>query len=215
MTDKEILGHVDHTLLKPAATWAQIEQLCREAVEYQTASVCIPPAYLARTRAAFPALRLCTVVGFPLGYNTTAAKAAETRDAVEQGANEIDMVINRGWVKDGLYDAVTDEIRAVRAAADGRLLKVIVETCDLTDSELARVCKCVNAAGADYIKTSTGFGAAGATPEAVRIMAAEIAPGVKIKAAGGIRTREDMEMYLSLGCDRLGTSSAVQLLRQG
>ncbi len=213
MTNLEILSHVDHTLLKTTATAEQIKTLCLEAVENNTASVCIPPSYLAAARAAFPNLCLCTVIGFPLGYNTTASKVFETQDAVALGADEIDMVINRGWVKDGLYDEVTAEIAAVKKAAECKLVKVIVEICDLTDEELVRVCGCVTDAGVDYIKTSTGFGAHGATPHAVEIMAANIGPDVKIKAAGGIRTREDMEQYLALGCDRLGTSAAVQLLK--
>ncbi len=214
MTNQEILCHIDHTLLKPTATWAQIEELCRQAIEYKTASVCIPPCYIAQARAAFPQLCLCTVIGFPLGYNTTACKVFEAKEAVEQGADEIDMVINRGWVKEGNYRMVTEEIAAVRAAAKGKILKVIVETCDLTEEELKELCRCVSKAGADFIKTSTGFGAAGATYEAVKIMAENVAPGVRIKAAGGIRTREEMETYLALGCDRLGTSAATRLMEQ-
>lgn len=214
MTNQEILCHIDHTLLKPTATWAQIEELCRQAIEYKTASVCIPPCYIAQARAAFPQLCLCTVIGFPLGYNTTACKVFEAKEAVEQGADEIDMVINRGWVKEGNYRMVTEEIAAVRAAAKGKILKVIVETCDLTEEELKELCRCVSEAGADFIKTSTGFGAAGATYEAVKIMAENVAPGVRIKAAGGIRTREEMETYLALGCDRLGTSAATRLMEQ-
>lgn len=212
MTKEEIFARVDHTQLKATATWADIEALCAEAVRYHTASVCIPPAYLRRARQAFPALTLCTVIGFPLGYNTTSAKVFETRDAVAQGADEIDMVVNLGDVKNGDFDAVRAEIEAVRAAADGKLLKVIVETCYLTEEEKLRLCDCVTQAKADYIKTSTGFGTAGAQLEDIALFRRRVGADVKIKAAGGIRTREAMEAFCAAGCDRIGCSAAVKAL---
>lgn len=212
MDRSEILSHVDHTLLKATATWAEIKNLCREAAEYHTASVCIPAAYLERARKEFPRLTLCTVIGFPLGYSTTEAKCFEASDAVAKGADEIDMVVNLGWVKDGLFDEVTREIAAVKAAADGRILKVIVETCYLTREEKISLCRCVTDGGADYIKTSTGFGTAGAAMEDVLLFRENIGPGVKIKAAGGIRTEADLVSFLEAGCERIGTSSAVKVL---
>lgn len=214
MTREEIFARVDHTALKPTATWADIYKLCEEAVAYGTASVCIPPVYLRRARQAFPKLNLCTVIGFPLGYNTTAAKVFETQDAVAQGADEIDMVINLGDVKNGDFGAVRAEIEAVRAAAGGKLLKVIVETCYLTEEEKVRVCECVTQAKADYIKTSTGFGTAGAQLEDIALFRRHIGPEVKIKAAGGIRTRAAMEAFCAAGCDRIGCSAAVQALTE-
>ena len=208
-----IFSHVDHTLLKPTATLSQIYALCEEAVENKTASVCIPPRFLKPAKERFgDTLTLCTVIGFPLGYQTTAVKVAETADAVENGADEIDMVIALGDVKDGRFDAVTAEIRAVKEACNGKLLKVIIETCYLTDDEKIELCRCVSDAGADYIKTSTGFGTGGATLEDIALFKAHIAEGVKIKAAGGIRTKEDMIAYLEAGCDRIGTSGAVTAL---
>ncbi len=213
MTNQELYAAVDHTLLKPVATWAQIQTLCEEAVRYRCASVCIPPVWVEPAAKAYgDKLTVCTVIGFPLGYNTTACKVFETRDAVQNGAKEIDMVVQQGWIKEGRYNDVTAEIKAVRAACGGALLKVIVETCNLSETELIAVCKCVTDAGAEYIKTSTGFGAQGATFEGVATMAANIGPGVKIKAAGGIRTRDDMERFIALRCSRLGTSSAVTIL---
>ena len=214
MTKEEIFARVDHTALKATVTWAEIYTLCEEAVAYGTASVCIPPAYLSRARQAFPPLNLCTVIGFPLGYNTTAAKVFETQDAVAQGANEIDMVINLGDVKNGDFGAVRAEIEAVRAAAGGKLLKVIVETCYLTEEEKVRVCECVTQAKADYIKTSTGFGSAGAQPADIELFRQHIGPEVKIKAAGGIRTRAAMEAFCAAGCDRIGCSAAVKALTE-
>lgn len=212
MEKREILARVDHTALKPTATWKDIQILCEEAVEYGTASVCIPPSYLKRARAAFPQLNLCTVIGFPLGYNTTACKVFETQDAVAYGANEIDMVINLGDVKNGDFAAVTAEIGAVREAAQGCLLKVIVETCYLTKEEKIRLCECVTDAKADYIKTSTGFGSAGAQLEDIELFREHIGGGVKIKAAGGIRTQEAMEAFCKAGCSRIGCSAAVKAL---
>ena len=211
----EILRHVDHTLLSQTATWEEIRKLCDEAIEYQTASVCIPPSYVQRAKEYVGSrMAVCTVIGFPNGYHTTAVKAAETADAVKNGADEVDMVINLGWVKDGLYDLAEEEIRAVKKAADGRILKVIIETCFLTEEEKIRLCGTVTRAGADYIKTSTGFGGAGATFDDIRLFAEHVGRGVKIKAAGGISTLEDAERFLELGADRLGTSRIVKLAKQ-
>ena len=215
MRVEEILRHVDHTLLSQTATLEEIRKLCDEAIEYQTASVCIPPSYVQRAKEYVGSrMAVCTVIGFPNGYHTTAVKAAETADAVKNGADEIDMVINLGWVKDGLYDLAEEEIRAVKKAADGRILKVIIETCFLTEEEKIRLCGTVTRAGADYIKTSTGFGGAGATFDDIRLFAEHVGSGVKIKAAGGISTLEDAERFLELGADRLGTSRIVKLAKQ-
>lgn len=215
MRVEEILRHVDHTLLSQTATWEEIRKLCDEAIEYQTASVCIPPSYVQRAKEYVGSrMAVCTVIGFPNGYHTTAVKAAETADAVKNGADEVDMVINLGWVKDGLYDLAEEEIRAVKKAADGRILKVIIETCFLTEEEKIRLCGTVTRAGADYIKTSTGFGGAGATFDDIRLFAEHVGSGVKIKAAGGISTLEDAEKFLELGADRLGTSRIVKLAKQ-
>ena len=197
MKIEEILGYVDHTLLSQTATWEEIRGLCDEAVKYQTASVCIPPSYVRRAKEYVgDKMAVCTVVGFPNGYNTAEMKAAEAADAVKNGADEVDMVINLGWVKDGLYDLAEEEIRAVKKAADGRILKVIIETCFLTEEEKIRLCGTVTRAGADYIKTSTGFGGAGATFDDIRLFAEHVGSGVKIKAAGGISTLEDAERFL-------------------
>ena len=215
MDCQEILSHIDHTLLKPTATWADIQALCQEAVTCRTATVCIPASYLEQARAAFPGLALCTVIGFPLGYTTAQAKCAEAADAVIKGADEVDMVVNLGWVKDGLFDQVTREIAAVKAACGGRPLKVIVETCYLTREEKIALCGCVTRGGADYIKTSTGFGTAGATLEDVELFREHIGPGVSIKAAGGVKTEADLVAFLEAGCSRIGTSSAVKLLTGG
>ncbi len=215
MDRQEILSHIDHTLLKPTATWADIQALCQEAVTCRTATVCIPASCLEQARAAFPGLALCTVIGFPLGYTTTQAKCAEAADAVIKGADEVDMVVNLGWVKDGLFDQVTREIAAVKAACGGRPLKVIVETCYLTREEKIALCGCVTRGGADYIKTSTGFGTAGATLEDVELFREHIGPGVSIKAAGGVKTEADLVAFLEAGCSRIGTSSAVKLLTGG
>lgn len=212
MDRSQILSHIDHTLLKATATWAEIQALCREATDHHTASVCIPAAFLERARNEFPSLNLCTVIGFPLGYSTTQTKCFEAADAVAKGADEIDMVVNLGWVKDGLFEDVTREIAAVKAAVGGRILKVIVETCYLTREEKIALCRCVTDGGADYIKTSTGFGTAGAAMEDVLLFRDFLGLGVKIKAAGGIRTEEDLAAFLEAGCDRIGTSSAVRVL---
>ena len=216
MTREEILSHVDHTLLKPEATWPQIQTICDEAIANHTASVCINTCYV-KQAVEYMAGRIpvCCVVGFPLGAMDTASKAFEAKTAIENGAAEVDMVINIGWVKDGLYDRVLDEIRAVKAHCQGRLLKVIIETCLLTDEEKIKLCEVVSNSHADYIKTSTGFSTGGATFHDVELFAKHVKPGVKIKAAGGISTVEDIEKFLDLGADRLGTSRAVKLLTSG
>ncbi|MCL2841927.1 MAG: deoxyribose-phosphate aldolase [Oscillospiraceae bacterium] len=213
MDNKTIFSHVDHTLLAPTATWSQIQTLCDEAITYGVASVCIPPSYVNRTANQHgDNLTVCTVVGFPLGYAKTEAKVRETELAIHEGAKEIDMVVNQGDVKNGDFSLVTAEITALKQACGDNILKVIIETCNLTDDEKIKLCHCITEGGADYIKTSTGFGSAGATPEDIALFKAHIGPKVKIKAAGGIRTREDMVRYIEQGCDRLGTSSAVKIL---
>lgn len=212
MTNKEMLTYVDHTLLKPTATWKQIKTLCEEAMKYHTASVCIPCSFISRAHEAFPELNLCTVVGFPLGYSTTASKLFETREALHNGASEIDMVVNLGDVKEGNFDKVTEEIRELKKACGDKILKVIIETCYLTEEEKIELCHCVTDGGADFIKTSTGFGSAGATFDDIKLFKEHIGPGVKIKAAGGIRTYEDIVTYIELGCDRLGCSAAIKVL---
>lgn len=213
MNDQEILNHVDHTLLKATASWEEIQKLCTEAVNGHMASVCIPPGYVRRAAEAYgDQLNICTVIGFPLGYNTTAVKVYEVQQAIRDGAGEVDMVVNLGDVKNGEFDRVTEEIAALKKAAGDKILKVIVETCYLTDDEKIRLCRCVTDGGADYIKTSTGFGTAGASVEDIRLFKKYIGPHVKMKASGGIRTREDMEMFLEEGCERIGTSSAMKVL---
>jgi len=208
---QSILSKVDHTLLTQTAVWAEIRAVCDDGLRYGTASVCIPPAYV-KQAAAYLAGRLpvCTVIGFPNGYSTTAVKCFEAADAVSNGASEIDMVINLGWVKDGLWDQVRAEIRAVKDACGDRLLKVIIETCFLTDEEKIRLCSLVGEAGADYIKTSTGFGGGGATLHDVELFRAHVPDGLKIKAAGGISGPEDAEAFLNAGAQRLGTSRVVK-----
>lgn len=208
---KDILSRCDHTLLSQTATWDEIKALCDDGMKYGCASVCIPASYVARA-AEYAAGRLpiCTVIGFPNGYSTTKAKCFEAADAVENGADEIDMVINLGWAKDGNWDGVLEEIRAVKAACGGKLLKVIVETCFLTEAEKIKLCEIVTASGAEYIKTSTGFGGGGATREDVALFRAHVGPGVKIKAAGGIADLKDAEDFINLGADRLGTSRVVK-----
>lgn len=214
MTNQEMLSHIDHTQLKAFATWEDIKVLCDEAVLYKTASVCIPSCYVKRVKDFYKdALNICTVVGFPLGYANTEAKVAETKKAILDGANEIDMVINISDVKNGMYDAVEEEIKTLKEACQDKILKVIIETCYLTRDEKIAMCKAVTNAGADYIKTSTGFGTGGATMEDVLLMKANIGPDVKIKAAGGVSTIEDLEKFLNAGCDRIGTSKAVALFK--
>lgn len=211
MENKDILSHIDHTLLKAVSDREGILKLCSEAVKYKTASVCIPPSYVKLAKDSFPSLNVCTVIGFPLGYSTKETKVFETADAVKNGADEVDMVINLGDVKNGDFDKVTDEISAVKKAAEGRVLKVIIETCYLEEDEKIKLCKCVADAGANYIKTSTGFGSDGAKKEDILLFKKYIGDGIKIKAAGGIRTREAMEEFIELGCDRIGASSTSVL----
>lgn len=214
MNATDILRHIDHTQLKATASWDDIQKLCEEAIQYGTASVCIPPCYVKRVRERFGRKPvICTVIGFPLGYATTGTKLAETREALENGADEFDMVINLSDVKNGMFDRVEEEIRALKEAVGEHILKVIVETCALTEEEKIRLCGCVTRAGADYIKTSTGFGAKGAELSDILLFRSHIGEGVKIKAAGGIRSVEDMEAFLEAGADRLGTSSGIAVLR--
>lgn len=214
MTVKEMLNHVDHTQLKAFATWEDIVKLCEEAITYHTASVCVPPAYIKRIHDTYgDKVNICTVVGFPLGYSVTEAKIAEVEKALADGCNEIDMVVNISDVKNGLFDKVEEEIRQLKAVCESHILKVIIETCYLTEEEKIAMCKAVTAAGADYIKTSTGFGTDGATKADVELFKAHIGPNVKIKAAGGVSTLEDLKMFLELGCDRIGTSRAVGLCK--
>ena len=214
MDKKEILKHIDHTLLKAVATWEDIKVLCDEAIEYGTASVCVPACYISRIHEAYgDKINICTVVGFPLGYSVTEAKVLETRKAIEDGANEIDMVINISDVKNGDLEKVTKEIATLKEACGDKILKVIIETCYLTEEEKIAMCKAVTEAGADYIKTSTGFGTAGATIEDIRLFKKHIGPNVKMKAAGGVKTIADLEMFINEGCDRIGTSSAVNMLK--
>lgn len=214
MDRKEILRRVDHTQLKAYATWEDIVRLCDEAVANGTASVCVPPAYVRRIHDTYgDRINICTVVGFPLGYSVTEAKITETGQAIADGAHEIDMVINISDVKNGMYDKVEQEIRALKEVCGDHILKVIIETCYLTEEEKIAMCRAVTNAGADYIKTSTGFGTGGATIEDVRLFKQHIGEGVKIKAAGGISTIEDLEAFAAEGCDRIGTSRAVGLLQ--
>ncbi len=215
MEVNEILRHVDHTLLLQPSTWEEIRQICDDAVKYQTASVCIPPSYVRQASEYLNGkMAVCTVIGFPNGYMTTKAKEFETKDAILNGAAEIDMVINIGWLKDRKYDLIEAEIRTLKAACGEKILKVIIETCLLTKEEKVTMCKIVTKAGADYIKTSTGFSTRGATFEDVELFAANVGEGVKIKAAGGISSMEDAERFLSLGADRLGTSRIIKIVKQ-
>lgn len=211
---KDILSKCDHTLLAQTATWDEICAICDDGMKYGCASVCIPASYV-KQAAEYVAgkLPICTVIGFPNGYSTTAVKVFETEDAIRSGADEIDMVINIGWVKDARWDDILEEIKAVKASCQGRILKVIVEACLLTEAEKIELCALVTTAGADYIKTSTGFSTGGATREDVALFKAHIGPDVKIKAAGGIRTLQDAEDFLNLGADRLGTSAVVKLVK--
>ncbi len=211
---EEILTYCDHTLLSTTATWKQIREVCDDGIKFSCASVCIPPSYVKRAKDYVgTSLKICTVIGFPNGYSTTAAKAAEARDAVLSGADEIDMVINLGMVKDGMYGDVLDEIRAVRSACNGRILKVIIETCLLTEEEKIKLCEVVSASGADFIKTSTGFAGGGATPEDVKLFSEHISGGLKIKAAGGISSLQDADLFIELGAERIGTSRIVKLAK--
>ena len=213
MTNEEIFAKIDHTLLAPTATLMQIRTLCIEALDYKTASVCIPPSYVKQMHEEFPTLNICTVIGFPLGYEVTRAKVVEAEQAVADGANEIDMVVNITAVKNHDFDLVMEEIQAVKRACGDHILKVIVETCYLNEDEKVMLCHSVTTAGADYIKTSTGFGTDGATKDDIKLFSKNIGKNVKMKAAGGIKSREDMEDFIRLGCSRLGTSSGVKLLK--
>ena len=214
MDIKEILTHADHTLLSQTATWEDIKQICDDGIKYHTASVCIPPSFVKQaSEYAKGQVKICTVIGFPNGYNTTKVKEFEAKDAVENGADEIDMVINLGWVKEGRYDLITEEIRTLKAVCKDKILKVIIETCLLTDDEKKELCRCVTDAKADYIKTSTGFSTAGATFSDIKLFAENIGPDVTMKAAGGISSVEDADEFLRLGADRLGTSRIVKIAK--
>lgn len=215
MNIESILKKVDHTLLSQGATWEQIKAICDDGIKYNTASVCIPPSFVKRAKEyAGEKLKICTVIGFPNGYNTTAVKCFETADAVKNGADEIDMVINISWLKEKRYDDLLEEIKAIKAACDGRLLKVIIETCLLTEEEKIKMCEIVSLSGAEYIKTSTGFSTGGATREDVALFKKYVSQDVKIKAAGGISSVQDAEDFISLGASRLGTSRIVKLLKE-
>ena len=211
----EILSKVDHTLLAQTATWEEIRAICDDGMKYHTASVCIPASYVKQAAEYVDGkLTICTVIGFPNGYSTTASKCFEATDAVHNGAEEVDMVINIGWVKDQRWDDLLEEIKAVKQHCEGRLLKVIIETCLLTDEEKIKMCEIVPDSGADYIKTSTGFSTAGATFHDVELFAKHVKPGVKIKAAGGISLLEDAEKFIELGASRLGTSRVVKIVKK-
>lgn len=212
---KKILSKVDHTLLKQESTWELIREICDDGIKYGTASVCIPPSFVkAAKEYAGEKLKICTVIGFPNGYNTTAVKCFETEDAVQNGADEIDMVINIGWVKEKKWEELLNEIRAVKKSCQGRLLKVIIETCLLTEEEKVKMCEIVSESGAEYIKTSTGFSTGGATREDVALFAEHVKPGVQIKAAGGISSMKDAEDFIALGANRLGTSRIVNIVKE-
>ncbi len=214
MEIKELLKHVDHTLLLQPSTWDQIKQICDDAMKYETASVCIPPSYVKEAYDYMGGkIPVCTVVGFPNGNTTTGTKVFETKEALANGAEEIDMVINVGWLKDKKYDMVEQEIKTLKAACGDKVLKVIIETCFLTEEEKIKMCEIVTSAGADYIKTSTGFGGGGATFEDIKLFADHVGEKVKIKAAGGISSLEDAEKFMELGADRLGTSRIVKIVK--
>lgn len=216
MTTEEILSKVDHTLLAQTATWEEIRGILDDAMKYHTASACIPPSYVKQAAEYVNGnLPICTVIGFPNGYSTTATKVFETKDAVANGASEIDMVLNIGFLKDRRYDEIEAEIRAIHEACEDRILKVIIETCLLTDEEKIKMCELVTKAGAEFIKTSTGFSKAGATFADVKLMKEHVGPGVKVKAAGGISSFDDAEKFIELGADRLGTSRLVKIMKQG
>ena len=214
MEREKIFAAVDHTLLAQTATWDEIKVICDDAIKYQTASVCIPPSYVKQAKDYVNGkMAICTVIGFPNGYNTTAVKEFETKDAIANGADEIDMVINIGWAKDKKFDAIENEIRTLKKACGSKILKVIIETCLLTDEEKIEMCKRVTAAGADFIKTSTGFSKAGATFEDIELFSKNIGAGVKMKAAGGISSFDDAEKFIGLGASRLGTSRLVKIAK--
>ncbi len=214
MNIKKILSHCDHTLLAVDAKWDDIKQICDDGMKYKTASVCIPASYVKQASEYVDGkLAICTVIGFPNGYSTTETKVFEAADAVKNGADEVDMVINVGWAKDGRFDDILNEIKMVKAACGDKILKVIIETCLLTDEEKIEMCRVITVSGADFIKTSTGFSKGGATREDIALFAKHIGENVKMKAAGGIRSFEDAEDYLNLGCERLGTSAIVKLVK--
>ena len=214
MDTKEILARCDHTLLKPESTWAQIKEICDDGIRFGCASVCIPAGFVKQAaQYVGDELKICTVIGFPNGYSTTEVKVFETEDAIKNGADEIDMVINIGWAKEARWEDILAEIKAVKASCGGRILKVIIETCLLTEEEKIKLCEIVSLSGADYIKTSTGFSTGGATREDVALFKAHVAPHVKIKAAGGISSMQDAEDFIALGADRLGTSRIVKLVK--
>ncbi len=213
MNVTEILKHVDHTLLKAFATWGEIKTLCDEAIKYKTASICVPPCFIKRIKDTYEDdINICTVIGFPLGYSVTEAKIAECEQAIKEGANEIDMVINITDVKNKEYKKIEEEISVIKKIVGNKILKVIIETCYLTEEEKIAMCKVVTNAGADYIKTSTGFGTGGATIEDIKLFKKYLGDGVRIKASGGIKTIEDMETFINLGCSRIGTSSAIKMI---
>jgi deoxyribose-phosphate aldolase len=212
MTNEKILTFIDHTLLKMVSSWEEIKTLCNEAVQFKTASVCVPPSYVKPIHNEYNNLNICTVIGFPLGYSITAAKVLEAERAIQSGASEIDMVINVGDVKNGNFDFVLEEIKLIKKSCGNKILKVIIETCYLTEDEKIRLCGIVTESGADFIKTSTGFGTGGATLADIELFKKHIGPQVKIKAAGGVKTREDLEAFINAGAARIGTSSAVKLL---
>jgi len=209
MEKQSVFSRVDHTLLKATAVWPEIEKLCQEALTYGMATVCIPPSFVKRAKASFPDLKVCTVIGFPLGYNTQEVKVQEARQALQDGADEIDMVVNLGQVKAGDFLAITEEIRALKAVAGEKVLKVIVETCYLNQAEKIALCGCVANGGADFIKTSTGFGSGGADAADIVLFRQNLPPRVRIKASGGIRTAEAMEAMIQAGADRIGASAAI------
>lgn len=215
MDINEILSKCDHTLLSQGATWSEIKEICDDGIKYHTASVCIPASYVKQAKEYVgESLPICTVIGFPNGYSTTTVKCFETEDAVKNGADEIDMVINIGWLKDKKYDLLLAEIRQIKKACHGKILKVIIETCLLTDEEKIKMCEVVSKSGADYIKTSTGFGGGGATEHDIKFFAENVAPHLKIKAAGGISSIEDAEKFINLGASRLGTSRIVKIVKK-
>jgi len=215
MENNKICTKVDHTLLSQTATWEEIRKVCEEAIEYKTASVCIPPSYVKQVKETFgDKLKICTVIGFPNGYNTTKVKVFETEEAILNGADEIDIVINLGWLKDKKYDEILEEIREIKKTCGENVLKVIIETCLLTEDEKIKMCEIVNESGADYIKTSTGFSKSGATFEDIKLFSEHISDKVKMKAAGGISSLEDAEQFIALGASRLGTSRIVKLMKE-
>lgn len=214
MEIKEILKYVDHTLLKQESTWEQMKVICDDAIKFSTASVCVPPSFVKQCKDyCGNKMKICTVIGFPNGYNTTATKVFETEDAIKNGADEIDMVINIGWAKEKKFDLIKEEIKAIKNACGDKILKVIIETCLLTDEEKTEMCKIVTEAGADFIKTSTGFSTAGATREDIKLFSENIGENVKMKAAGGIASLADAEDFLTLGAERLGTSRIVSIAK--